>query len=365
MSDKLKVLIVDDSRVYRSLVENCLDTQQCEVVGSVFNGLKAIEAINITRPDVVTLDVDMPVMDGISTLKAINKINESTPNQTPIEVLMLSAFTKKNAAVTVEALDLGAFDFIEKPASADELSNEAMLKTQLRLKLRIVELKLRKGGDHSHVDTLKELSFKPLEPATDGIPPKESKKTIRAIVIGVSTGGPKALNDMLPQLCECTDKPIFIVQHMPEGFTASLAEQLGRKCSHKVVEASSGMPVEDNTVYIAPGGKHMVIKQIGTVVQIETNEDDPDRGCRPSANVLFRSASSVYAANLIGIVLTGMGDDGTSSLTEMKKAGAYVIAQDEQSSVVWGMAGSAVASGNVDVVKSLTLIPETVKSVIN
>ena len=365
MSGKLKVLVVDDSRVYRALVANCLDLDKYELSGSVFNGLKAIEALTITRPNVVTLDLDMPVMDGISTLKAIMKFNQSTPNLPPIEVIMLSSFTKKNAAVTIEALELGAFDFIEKPSSSNESANETMLKTQLSQKLRLLDSKRHNKNINSTIICSDVVNDKSSVDDVEDISPCVSKRTVRAIVIGVSTGGPKALNDMLPRLCETTNKPIFIVQHMPKGFTASLAEQLDKKCSHSVIEATDGMGVSDNTVYIAPGGKHMLIKQTGAVVQILLNSDQPEAGCRPSANVLFRSAATVYAANSIGIILTGMGDDGTAGLSELKKSGAYVVAQNEESSVVWGMAGSAVASGNVDVVRSLTLIPDAVKAVLN
>jgi two-component system chemotaxis response regulator CheB len=186
------------------------------------------------------------------------------------------------------------------------------------------------------------------------------------VVIGVSTGGPKALGEILPELSSNVNLPIFIVQHMPKGFTQALAESLDKKCSKSVVEAHDNDIVRNDHIYFAPGGKHLVLRK-NSAAQIITclNEDPPQAGCRPSADVLFWSAKDIYKGNLVALILTGMGNDGTNGLAALKQAGAVVIAQDKESSVVWGMPGSAVEAGYVDKILPLNQIPCAVKNIIS
>jgi len=196
--------------------------------------------------------------------------------------------------------------------------------------------------------------------------PSAHTKSIMAILIGVSTGGPKSLADMLPKLCSMTSLPILLVQHMPPNFTKSLAESLDTKCEHKVVEGVPGTVVQEKTVYIAPGGCHMVVNSRGAQYVLDNNQDPPENGCRPAVDVLFRSAAAAYPTDsLVAVVLTGMGNDGTPSLPHLKKQNAFLIAQDEESSVVFGMPRAAAATGLLDKVAPLMRIPEAVLERVN
>lgn len=357
MVDKsVTVLIVDDSRIFRSALESSLaGLEDIKVIGSAFSGEKALELIAKERPRIVTLDVELPGMDGLETLKEILKINKSTPNEPPIEVLMLSAFTKKGADITMQALELGAFDFLTKPVGKTPEESLLALKNILILKIRNFNSKT------GHINVETSVSKEPIvkTPKPNQIPPNAF--SFDAILIGVSTGGPKALMSFLPLLSEKVDVPIFIVQHMPPKFTDSLAKGLDNKCAHTVIEAKDDDIVTNKTIYIAPGGFHMILRKVGANVRTKIIDTEPENGCKPSADVLFRSAPQVYDGKLITIILTGMGNDGSKTLATLKRSGSHIIAQDEATSVVWGMPGSAVATGMVDIVLPLLEIPEAVR----
>lgn len=364
MADKMKVLIVDDSVVFRNAVAEALKSDSSiEVIGSVRNGVKAIEFLESKTPDIITLDVEMPEMDGIETLKAINKLNESRADARDIGVVMLSAHTKKGANTTIKALEYGAFDFITKPEGSDIRENIEALKRQLLVKLRVFGVRHSRNG--------KKLSPPPKKPAKKPSLPvastiKVPRGKIEAIVIGVSTGGPKALATILPSLTQKTNLPIFIVQHMPPSFTKSLADSLDRKCDSTVIEASDSDTVQNSYVYIAPGGKHLVLKKNGHgETHTAINNDEPEHSCRPSVNKLFRSVADTYGGKVIAVILTGMGTDGTDGLEPLKKKGAYVIAQDEATSVVWGMPGSAVSKDLVDEISPLNNVPDAIMSALS
>lgn len=358
---KTKLLIVDDSRVFRSIVEEFLkDDETIEIVGSVFNGQKAIKFINENEVDLVTLDVEMPELDGLETLKWIEEYNKGN-NKSDISVIMLSSYTKNGADSTIEALALGAFDFITKPDLHNGNNKAGYLKRKLISKIkcwqrgRINNVGVNKGKVKSKIALSKEIKDRSNTVCTN--------HWIDLIVIGVSTGGPKALTSMLPELCNVTNSPILIVQHMPPGFTKSLAEGLDRKCDAKVLEAYDGLSVENNNVYIAPGGHHMLLRQENNKLILCMNLNPPENGCRPSVDVLFRSAAQIKGLNTVSIVLTGMGTDGTSGLRPLKRAGAMIIAQDEESSVVWGMPSSAIETGLVDQVVPLMKIPQLIQKI--
>lgn len=357
----IKVLIVDDSRIFRSLVEECLqDEMDVRVIGSVRNGIKAIEFIRKNRPDLITLDVEMPDMDGLETLNYIESINSETPELPPVGVLMISSFTRKGVDITIQALEKGAFDFITKPTGDDITKNRESLKRQLMVKIRHYATKrISSGFSNKNISRESETTHLP-EKMRFPFPASQSR--IRGIVIGVSTGGPRVLVEILPEICSHTDVPIFIVQHMPETFTESLAKSLNSRCISTVQEAVDNQMVQKGHVYLAPGGKHMVLRKQFSNVYTGINTQPPEKGCRPSVDVLFRSAAMVYGQDLIGIILTGMGKDGTKGSAAIKRAGGCVIAQDETTSVVWGMPGSAVAEGHVDLILPLSEIPETVLS---
>lgn len=355
--NKISVLIVDDSRIFRGFVEDSLKNEaDIEVIGSVRNGIKALEFINKKKPDVVTLDVEMPDMDGLETLKQIQRINK-TIEGTPIGVVMLSAFTKDGAKATIQALEQGAFDFITKPDSDNTEENLKFLQYQLCLKIRSCK---------THCFSRKKIdrSLK-VAPTLQPKPARTVRKSpFEVILIGVSTGGPQALASLLPKLCHITDCPIIIVQHMPETFTESLAKNLNKKCDHTVLEAFPDHIIQPKHIYIAPGGRHLILKKKNGDVVTANNRQPTENGCRPAVDVLFRSASTLFPKGILALILTGMGNDGTKGLGVLKRCGAYVIAQDEKSSVVWGMPGNAVEADVVDEIKSLEDIPKAVLNLI-
>ena len=354
---KIKVLIVDDSLIFRSSIETALAGEEdIAIIGSVRNGVKAIEFIKSTRPHLVTLDVEMPEMNGLETLHAIRDINRADENLPPIGVIMVSAHTQKGADTTIAALEADAFDFITKPQTRSREESTEILRRQLLVKIRYFASKLISSTHPRYNARVSPTISRPSRPI--------SISKIKAVLIGVSTGGPKALATILPPICEKIAAPIFIVQHMPPGFTLSLAQSLDSKCRHKAKEGRNNEPVRENHIYIAPGGSHMLLRRKGNQVNIMINEQPPENGTRPSADVLFRSAPIAYGSNTVAIILTGMGNDGTKGISTIKRAGGYIIAQDEETSVVWGMPGSAVSSGYVDVILPLNVIPDKLCTII-
>lgn len=340
-----KVMIVDDSRVFRSVLEGILkEDSSISVVASLWSGEKALEYIECHPVDVITLDVEMPGFNGIETMRKIQDLCSRT--QRKIGVIMLSSLTHSGAEATLQALEAGAFDFLPKPSFSESKSYRATFKMQLLSKIKTCRdrTSFPKPSPTITKTEVKRPACKMVEP-------------IHAIVIGVSTGGPKALTQFLPALTQTIDCPIIIVQHMPPNFTRSLADSLNKLCRYKVVEAQEGQKIEPKTAYIAPGGFHLILRKEKNSIYAVLNEQPPENGCRPSVDVLFRSAGSIYGKNLLATILTGMGCDGAASLRALKRSGATIFAQDEASSVVWGMPGSAVATGVVDCVSSLDQLP--------
>ncbi len=341
MSKTLDVLIVDDSRIFARLVQKALmDEKEVNIVGTAENGAKAIEFIKTRgHPDLVTLDVEMPVMNGLETLAEIQKINREKSGK-PIGVIMISSLTARGSDITIKALEGGAYDFICKPDSKDQQENFDRLKNQLVSKIRCFQIPAFASRKIAHT------------PAT-----RLKNSKIDLIIMASSTGGPRALLAILPELCEKTSVPIILVQHMPPKFTASLAVSLNDKCKHTAKEAEADELVKPDMIYVAPGGRHLtLVKKPGGRILVALNDLPPENHCRPSADVIFRSAALQFGAGVVGVILTGMGTDGAKGVSPLQRAGAYVIAQDEESSVVWGMAGTAVASGRVHKVLPLEQI---------
>ena len=352
MPETATVLIVDDSRIFRAAIEAAVSGQDAlAVAGSVFSGQKALEFIRSRPPDIVTLDVEMPGMDGLQTLQQIQQFNRTRPAGSEIGVLMVSAFTKRGADVTMQALQTGAFDFVTKPNGTSATENLELLRQDLLPKIRMFLARRRRIASAS--------STAQVVPTPAATPPTPNQpiglpRSVRAVLIGASTGGPKALATILPDLTARVDLPIVVVQHMPAEFTRSFADNLSRQSRCAVVEAEHGQLVQARTVYIARGGKHLVLCHDPQGRLVTRLNDEPlESGCRPSASVLFRSAAATLGREAVAVVLTGMGNDGTAGLGPLKRAGGFVIAQDEASSVVWGMPGSAVAAGLVDAVLPL------------
>ncbi|MCL1967050.1 MAG: chemotaxis-specific protein-glutamate methyltransferase CheB [Fibromonadales bacterium] len=374
MADPIKILIVDDSKVFRTILEKIISgIAGVQVVGTADSGITAIEFLRMRTVDLMTLDVEMPGMDGLETLKKMLACKKELKN-TP-DVLMVSSLTRTGSDTTLKALEYGAFDFIAKPAPDVPNSQESltrMLQNAIAAwhsrKNRRVSI-TRPGYTSGTPDTKAPGAIEPAGAAGKSATgftyklaaPSPHTKSIMAIAIGVSTGGPKSLAEMLPKLCSMTTLPILLVQHMPPNFTKSLADSLNAKCSHEVVEGLPGTIVKDKTVYIAPGGNHMTVKSRGTQFVLENNQDPPENGCRPSVDVLFRSVAAAYPPDtIVGVILTGMGNDGTPSLPHLKNKNAYLIAQDEDSSVVFGMPRAAAATGLLDKVATLMKVPEAV-----
>ncbi|MDR1726787.1 MAG: chemotaxis-specific protein-glutamate methyltransferase CheB [Acidobacteriota bacterium] len=372
-----RVLIVDDSRVFRNIMEKIISsTPGFQVVGGVGKGTDALEFLRLRTVDLMTLDVDMPDMDGIQALEEMS-VQKSSFKATP-DVLVVSSYTQPGTDLSIKALELGAFDIIGKPGSDKPNAHEYLTQIvrnainawknkrcpvpppPLPPTAKVAAAASEKAEAQALADGVAKIV------TTSGFAytlakPSPHTKPVQAIVLGVSTGGPKSLSDMLPKLCAVTDLPVILVQHMPPNFTKSLASSLDVKCRHKVVEGGPGMVVEPKHVYIAPGGAHMTVRARGGDFVLETNQDPPENGCRPSVDVLFRSAARAYPSDtLIGIILTGMGNDGTPALPSLKQRNAYLIAQNEESSVVFGMPRAAAATGLLDKVVSLMRVPDAV-----
>lgn len=326
----IKLLIVDDSAFMRRAISDIVEEiEGIEVVGIARNGLDALEKIPKLNPDVITLDIEMPKLNGIEmpklngieTLKII-KANYDIP------IIMLSSISGTD--VTIEALQIGAYDFIEK--AVDINSNLSSFKQELNSKI------------------LSLFKIKPIKKKTKAVNNKNKDcNGIKAVVIGASTGGPKALVYLISNLPKKIKVPIFIVQHMPSGFTTSLALRMDKESNISVVEAEEGMSIQNNMVYLAPGDFHMTLNN----GKICLDTKDKIHGVRPAVDYLFETAADIYKDSLLGIILTGMGKDGTAGMSTIKDYGGYNIAESEESCVVYGMPGSAVSKGIVDEILDL------------
>ena len=304
-AEPLRVLIVDDSRIFRAALQDALEGRaDIRVVGSVWSGEKAVEFIRHSPPDLVTLDVNMPGRGGLETLSDIQDFNASRPDRPPVGVLLVSALTERGAAITVEGLQRGAFDFIRKPDGPDEKANAVLLQQQLFEKIDLFAQRR---------STAARARPRP-QPRPPVAPPIHRPGRFQAVAIGSSTGGPEALARLLPVLTKQASVPLFIVQHLPPGMTGYFAESLGRKCDYRVVEASDGEAVQPGTAYVAPGGRHMIVRKHEGRIVIALNDQPPENGCRPSVDVFFRSVAAAYPQSVLAIILTGMGCDGAKGL---------------------------------------------------
>jgi len=349
--------VVDDTILYRTLISEVLTAiPDVEVVGTAAHGEIALAKIAELAPDLITLDVEMPVMDGLTTLKRLQNL------KTKVVVVMVSAHTIQGAAITLEALRLGAYDFITKPDGDDPQKNLEMLAGKFRPIIHAVMTQkiLRQTIDGMPPANLDQfIKPKVATPPAPGITAQSTAHPggrIEIVAIGISTGGPNALADLLPRLPADFPVPIVIVQHMPKLFTGTLAESLDSKCAIRVMEGESGQPLEAGTAYIAPGGRQMRIAggQGQSTYYLEITDDPPENHCQPSADYLFRSIASVCRGQALGVIMTGMGCDGTLGLRLMKRHGAQIIAQDQASCVVAGMPMEAMKAGIVDIVLPLS-----------
>jgi len=351
--NRIRVLIVDDSVVIRRLVTHALEQEPTlEVVGFASNGSIALARIPQLNPDVITLDVEMPEMDGLEMLRELRK-------QYPlIRVVMFSTLTERGAAITLQALALGADDYVAKASNTGSL-DRSMASLRAELIPKIKQFFLLPGS----APPAQQPAVAPVRPSRK-MPVLPIARGRKILAIGVSTGGPNALGELMPQFPNDFPLPILIVQHMPPLFTRLLAERLQASTTLNVEEAAEGSAVTAGKVFIAPGDYHMQVRNGGAETVIALDQSPPENSCRPAVDVLFRSVAEVYGGSVIAGILTGMGQDGLRGIEALKAKGAYVIAQDEASSVVWGMPGGVVAAGLADCVAPLgTIVPEILKQV--
>ncbi|MYL37711.1 chemotaxis-specific protein-glutamate methyltransferase CheB [Halobacillus litoralis] len=334
---EIKVLIVDDSAFMRRVLSDILQQdQRLTVVGAARNGRDCLRKLKQVQPDVITMDVEMPVMDGLSTLERIMEEN-------PLPVVMVSSLTKDGTESTLKAMELGAVDFIPKPSGAVSLD-------MARVEAEIV----RKVKGAAEADTgVLARRHTPVYPRI----PVFQKGTKRVIAVGTSTGGPRALKEVLATLPEKLPAPLVIVQHMPPGFTKALADRLDKLSSIKVKEGAHEEELKNGVAYIAPGGTHMTVVQKGERLYLHLNDQPPVSGHRPSVNTLFQSLAAVRGWMVTAVVMTGMGTDGLEGMIQLRSScPTYTIAESAQSCVVYGMPKAVVKSGMADEVTGVTNI---------
>ncbi len=354
----IRVLVADDSILYRKTLKDILSAVEgVEVIDTAVNGADALEKIVRLKPDLVTLDVEMPEMDGLEVLRRLKQQRSESA------VIMCSSLTSAGAATTIEALNQGAFDFIAKPDGPDRIRNAEEIRLQIKTRLAyfVARQKLRAIT----AGTAPAAPVRPAQAAAiQAIPaePARIAQKMEIVALGISTGGPAALNRIIPLLPGNLRVPVVVVIHMPPVFTATFAGSLGAKSRIRVIEATEGQAIEPGTVYIAPGARQMKVARhevTGRTV-LRLTDDPPENFCKPSADYLFRSVAGAFGARALGVIMTGMGADGVQGLKKMKQAGARVLAQDEKTCVVFGMPMEAIKAGVVDEVLPLEKIPERI-----
>lgn len=374
--DDISVMICDDSALMRNLIGRIVDeTTGMTVCGKAENGQDLIDKLKTSKPDIILLDIEMPVMTGLQFLRKRNELKLDIP------VVILSSVATEGAAVTIECLELGASDFITKPGGSvtlkiGDVTNEiieyiasyggayaAMHGKSIpdpeffhhQIKLKEAErFVIKKKGEETakavsitKADVVPSTWFQPKVKEPVVITPEREGGKIEIIAIGISTGGPNALRDVFKAIDPKLKQPVLVVQHMPAGFTAEFANSLNNICPLPVTEAKDGEPILDGHIYIAPGSYHMFVehKPIGNFIKL--SQDDPRNGHRPSCDVLFESIANIYKNHALGIIMTGMGRDGAAQITEMRKKGAWTLGQNKETSIVYGMPKVAFEMGGV------------------
>ena len=337
--NKARILVVDDSVVVRRSVSDELARDPAlEVVGTAANGKIALAKIPQVNPDIVILDIEMPEMDGLETLRELRKTYPKLP------VIMFSSLTERGASATLQALALGASDYFAKPSNAVGL--DASLKVIREELVPSIKALCRLNPAVSQPICLSQ------RPAGKGM--------IEVVAIGTSTGGPNALTELFRRIPDSFPVPILIVQHMPPMFTKLLAERMTAQSSIVFHEATPGEVLKPGHCWIAPGNYHLTVSRVGSDVRVQTNQNPPENSCRPAVDVLFRSVASVFGPAALCVVLTGMGQDGLRGCEAIHEAGGQVLAQDEATSVVWGMPGFVARAGLADSILPLQLIADEI-----
>lgn len=350
MAPKIRVLVVDDSALMRLRISDILNSDQgIEVVDTARDGEDGIKKITSLKPDVVTLDIEMPRLDGLHALGYIM-------SEIPTPVVMVSAFTQKGAEATLRALEYGAVDFVPKPSGVvsrdiETIGNELIAKVKTAAKVNL--------------DNLEFISPKKVSQTYRKPGLKKSASSVKVVAIGASTGGPRALGEILPQLDPDIAVGILIVQHMPTGFTETFAARLNRESKIEVKEAQAGDRIEQGKVLIAPGDYHLTVtRKTGTAGVVKLNQGPPVFGLRPTVDAMMLSVAEVYDDKTVGVILTGMGSDGVKGMKAIKKNKGRTIAQNEDTCVVYGMPKAAVEEGTVDKIVPLNRIAEEIMKIV-
>jgi two-component system chemotaxis response regulator CheB len=364
----LKAFIVDDTITYRKILTDAISTfPDINIIGTAPSGEIALKKIAIDKPDIIFLDVHMPGLNGIETLRQIKTGNPE------IAVVMVSGISSRSTSDTIEALQIGAIDFIRKPDNSDVRKNTEQLHNDIKSVLRFFDLKMRartiqnnspnnlihsQKEEQSTIPSAHLPTAHPLNVSQSKIP-----QSFSICAIGVSTGGPEALSKLIPKIPEDFPIPVVLVQHMPPLFTKSLAESLSRRSKVKVVEACENTPISKGTVYLAPGGKHMVLRNVNGIIVTGINEEPPENSCRPSIDVLFRSVAAHFGDNgVLAVILTGMGNDGLNGVRTLKRKKCLCLTQSESSCVVYGMPRAIDEAGLSDKSLSLEMIADEIVS---
>ena len=378
--EKVRVIVVDDSAFMRKaisdMIESCADF---EVIAKFRDGRELVEKVDKFNPDLITLDVHMRDLDGLATLKELKRMGKNYP------IIMLSSATTEGSELTLECLDNGAITFITKPSGSISLDIDKVkerlideikgITSNIRVdkssnihmrqiasnKESEIENKINDRRVNTHFSQRKEIdnSEKPSPMINNKVIPKNKK--IDAVVIGASTGGPKALQQVLTKLPANLNVPVFVVQHMPEGFTKVFAERLNKVCNLNVTEAEDGMSINRNTIYIPKGGSHMIID---SSIRVSLNKEPSIWGVRPAVDKLFESASKVYGGNLLSVVLTGMGKDGAEGSKRIKDCGGITISEDKSTCTIYGMPKAAYETGKIDLVLPLDQICNKIAEIV-
>jgi two-component system, chemotaxis family, protein-glutamate methylesterase/glutaminase len=368
VDDPHRVMVVDDSAVIRGLLSRALEGDpELRVVASVGDGQMALNALSRQGIDVIVLDIEMPVMDGLTAIPKLIAIDPA------VKIIMASTLTLRGAEVSMKALQSGAADYVTKPSSTRELGAADSFKRELVSKVKALAISARRAGSRNRTGLRNERLPTPLtsfprprsmDPAAvvlrqmPAVPPSPD-----IIAIGSSTGGPQALFEVLSHLKGGVRQPILITQHMPATFTTILAEHITRQCGIPCAEAKDGEPLVGGRIYLAPGDFHMILATKGTGTVLSVNKDPPENFCRPAVDPMMRSIAKIYGKRALAIILTGMGQDGMRGCTELVAAGGLTIAQDEPSSVVWGMPGAVATAGLCSAVMPLREIGPFIRKI--
>jgi len=350
LAEEYRILVVDDTVTYRKIMSEVVNgIPGAKLLGTASNGRLALKKVETLKPDIVLCDVEMPEMDGLETLKRINKTYPK------IGVIMVSGASTRSANLTIKALNAGALDFVPKPEGLGFSESMEILQEKITPLLRLHNTKQMARQARGHIQR-NSTSSRPSAKKTAAVVKRRAianaptPKRFDLLAIGVSTGGPEALTTVIPMLPEKLNVPVVLVQHMPPIFTNSLAKNLDRKSKVSVKEAEDGDVLEKGVVYIAPGGFHMILRKTddGQKIKVALNQSPPVKSCRPSVDVLFRSIASVKPGNTLAVIMTGMGDDGNDGVAALKRKGCYCVTQSEDSCVVYGMPRAVDEAGLSD-----------------